>query len=321
MTADMPDPREVAREAMASYWSDRRDHDLAVLARRGEPYAHDLYDKFALLGARAMQDAMAGRVRVKELEWTRTERQHVNPFGGPPLPDVRMRSDALGGVYLVTLSNGAVYFNDTLIKGLRGIEGAQAHHDHRILSALEPAGAQEGAAQRHDAIAKEWLADPVINAAVHGATPAPDVPGLSARLRWHTDKEGGGFRLINPDGPEAVDALEALQAEVAAQKARADDMHRRAQRAEAPKMAARDVANKMWNFVWKAGERYHKARARATAAEAERDYLKAEVKRKDVALYQIANVGQGPTWYTAPSVVRKAEDIARAALAPAKAGG
>ena len=62
------------------------------------------------------------------------------------------------------------------------------------------------------------------------------------------------------------------------------------------------------------------ARARATAAEAERDALKAEVERKDGALYQIANIGAGSTWYTAPSVVRKAEDIARAALAPAKGG-
>lgn len=118
-----------------------------------------------------------------------------------------------------------------------------------------------------------------------------NIPGLVERLRaayalvemW-PEREPDGFSnllALRNLTPEAADALEALQAEVATQKARADDMHRRAQQAEAPKMAARDVANKMWNFVWKAGERYHKARARATAAEAERDALKAEVERKD----------------------------------------
>jgi hypothetical protein len=63
------------------------------------------------------------------------------------------------------------------------------------------------------------------------------------------------------------------------------------------------------------------ARARATTAEADLAALRAEVERRDEALYQLANIGAGSTWYTAPSVVRKAEDIARAALPPAKAGG
>ena len=134
--------------------------------------------------------------------------------------------------------------------------------------------------------------------------------------------------------------IEALEAEVARQKARADDMHRRAQQAEAPKMAARDVAKVMWRFISKAHDRYYQQKARATTAEAERDALKAEVERKDKALvgaFEFAGRARGTALGLAmsgkdnpkldSSLMKMHEDgleverTIRAALAPAKAGG
>ena len=34
---------------------------------------------------------------------------------------------------------------------------------------------------------------------------------LVERLKHHREKEGGGFKLINPDGPESADRIKKLE--------------------------------------------------------------------------------------------------------------
>lgn len=299
----------------------------------------------ALLGARAMQDAMAGRVRVKALEWIK-----------PPLSETMRKCETPLGTYRTWTHHEAdgqwfwsFEFGMMTEQGKGASEAevqaaAQAHRSSLILSALEPAGGQEGAEDQppsgagleddispveamaiacgmlppalnlHDAYAREKAAKDVRTE----HTPAPDVPGLVRRLRYRGQRWAAGQTGGDLDN-QAADALEALQAEVAKQLGRAEGQ---------------------WAGWVKADCQLRAAEARATAAEAERDALKAEVERKDKALvgaFEFAGRARGTALGLAmsgkdnpkldSSLMKMHEDgleverTIRAALAPAKAGG
>lgn len=89
------------------------------------------------ISPRAMSAAMAGQeVRVSKLEWT------TRP---PRIGSHAYVATSLIGEYVVTTCNDAVYLNNRIVKGYGGKAGAQSHYDQTIRSALEPAGAREGA--------------------------------------------------------------------------------------------------------------------------------------------------------------------------------
>ena len=302
-------------------------------------------DIAAILGARAMQAAMpalAG-VRVKALEWVKH-----------PTADLWRAITSLGTYDLskiVTPPRWRFAPNDggdwTEKDG--EFTEAQADHDARVVAllsspdpAIEGAGAREEADEQlqEDEINREiadrvmeWLTtrelldvgDEVTAAQIIEAldgherelTRPPQDPHEVLRRLTHTPAGAGDLveraRVVAfclrsdeqcAEGPEFFDdmasRIEALEAEV--ERIRGVWDLTRKQLAEVASVS------KAWM-------------ACATTAEADLAALRAEVERKDVALYQLANIGAGSTWYTAPSVVRKAEDIARAVLAPAKAGG
>jgi hypothetical protein len=264
MTADMPDAVIVAREALAKKYDETGWHDQAAYIRDAGNLDTDPL-KFAILGARAMQDAMAGRVRVKPMDL----------------------SNVLNAAFNFGLSGGK--WEDFSLDAHPGYR--------RILSALEPSGAQEGAASpiaamaatlqavadegvfAPDPLAQEGAGDQqpsgaiwgraareasaktpdilvdVVNAelAKRAPTPAPDVPWLVERLNRKRALYMGHHELINPDGPAAADALETLRA----------DHHRRG-------VKIIEMTEK-----WGAEER------RATAAEAERNALKVAAEHNE----------------------------------------
>lgn len=324
MTENTPDAvrlaTDFARRLRAN--ADRAERDkftvanLSTMSVDGCRALADWIDDAAeFLGARAMQAAMAAPagVRVRALDLA-TLLKHAFDSG------------AKGGAWVdYDCTNLAPYHRVAEACGVPA----------EYYAAIEDAGAREG---------------------IGPLPPDPTPAGAGDLVERLRDASDDPYFQMTPGVEEwlkknwalrehAADALEALQAEVAAQKARADDMHRRAQQAEAPKMAARDVAKVLWGFISKAHERYHKARARATAAEAARDALKAEVERKDKALRGVreqaarteeialallaqinphVDLAEGPSqlFFSLRDQIKIHGPAARkAALAPAKAGG
>lgn len=304
MTADMPDAVKVLERLIAAAKLLYANAEGCALNHHGADFelhgmpgwladcAADIAAAQAL-GARAMQDAMAGRVV-----------SHWVVDDGPY--DAQVFTHRETAEAWANTNGGRVYA--------------------AILSALEPTGAQEGAdevqelAQRlseispHSGILFEgpgyevrlnWLTD-----AKNGltATPAPDVPWLVRRAhRIADDLKMLGLSTAEAEIRQAADALETLHAEV--------DGWRKATWEAREGIVQRDERLPLLMNGWT---------ARATAAEAERDALKAEVERKDKALRAYQQIADAEGWGDRPGDHPMREAARRhgaAALSPAKAGG
>lgn len=312
MTADMPDPVKVAREACAERAEEEAFPHYAERVRAGE---EDTCPEVsgAILGARAMQDAMAGReVRVKALEWEND--------GGDAVARSRV------GVYRVRIYAG---LSDVFKAEGPGIDDSyhpsqssakavlDSAYANAILSALEPAGAQEGAEECPYPINGKPLGTPASDCVaagecgcVHGTTPAPDVPGLVERINnqritisAHHHLVGATVRAfaeaLVDTMAEAADALEALQAEVAAKTAEMkavmghipmDYLRRHDTPGATGPTAALKLSSAMRDYAedrWKLIDRVKASEARATAAEAERDAWRERESETQEALQKI----------------------------------
>lgn len=238
MTADMPDPVNVALAACDAHYC-----------------KNGLYREGAVFGARAMQDAMAGR-----------EVRHWVVDDGPY--DAQVFTHRETAEAWANTNGGRVYA--------------------AILSTLEPAGAQEvaedqqpsgavwgRAAREASAQTPDILVD-VVNAELEKrkATPAPDVPGLVERAKATATSaaEDGDFKQVTRTIVLLRDlaaALEALQAEVEAVSGAIGSVRFM----DPPDGGDVPIA-----------EQVARMSAALTAAEAERDALKAEVERLRIAL-------------------------------------
>lgn len=236
MTADMPDPVKVAREVVAKRYDNTLAEGMGRLIRDGAMDTNDVYGvKEAILGARAMQDAMAGReVQAGDL-----------------------RSIDWRGLFISVLDRMR-QGGESREMGARWMAEAASR---AILSALEPAGAQEGAQSPVAAMAATlqavedegvFVPDPI--------TPTPAGAGdLAERLR---DASDDPYFQMTPGVEDWLKKNWALR-EVAAS------------RIEALEAEVADKARHLEGMALME-EAY---RARATTAEAERDALKAEVER------------------------------------------
>lgn len=305
---DMPDPVEQIAAIIRDYSSKPYTVEASRNAAR------------AILGARAMQDAMAGReVRVKALEWN--EPSEITNGCWSARCELGKFSVAFDDGWHAELNDGRDWEWEPEMDP-RSYEGpyaaqraCQAYRSALILSALEPAGAQEGGYDPERDLdpcleARLFVTPESLDAFMEANplppehTPAPDVPGLVATLRrgtgiresvLYTEADAYAADLTMK---EAASRIEALEAEVAS-------LQTRLTFAYGAKVRCNDDA------IY--------GRRRATAAEAERDALRAEVERKDKALREIGEwKATTDSWYR---LARRFIEIARAALAPAKAGG
>ena len=311
MTENTPDAVKVAREACA-----REEERIGM---PGNPFREGKRDRaaamlWATLGARGMQAAMpapAG-VRVKALEWVK-----------PPQSDTLRKCETPIGTYRTWTHHEAdgrwfwsLEFGATIAQGEGASEAevqaaAQAHHSSLILSAIEDAGAREGAqspvavmvaalqaVEDEGVFVPEGAAEPLTMPVAHdprfpssgGTTKTIDgtlynapTPAGAGDLVERARAKAANMRLddalsiggAHDDG--LLDALasriEALEAEVAREKLRAD-----AEAAEVNLLTHhRDVADR---------EREH-AENRATTAESERNAWRERESETQEALQKI----------------------------------
>lgn len=195
---DMPDPVKVAagvnEDDAMKMANDLYYKENPGQTRRAGSYEGCIIASAATLGARAMQDAMAGRVRVKALEWEQAGNRHIRKSvylttwqARTPVGDYVIRyvewCETPAHPY-PKLEPFVPYWRTDSDVHHPTFESAQVEvwerHERRILSSIEPAGAQEGA-------------DEIQRLALRLSEISPDSgvlfegPGYEVRLNWLTE--------------------------------------------------------------------------------------------------------------------------------------